>query len=86
METKELKIIIPEGYEIDKDKSSFEKIIFKKKEPTRWRDCKNARTKGYYLDAGEVEPKKLKREKVKEVLLSFRRSLQQVGSEYTNVV
>ena len=27
------------------------------------------------------EPKKLKREKVKEVLLSFRRSLQNVGSE-----
>ena len=30
------------------------------------------------------EPKKLKREKVKEVLLSFRRSLQNVGSECTN--
>ena len=31
METKELKIQIPEGYEIDKEKSTFEKIVFKKK-------------------------------------------------------
>lgn len=28
----ELNISIPEGYEIDKEKSSFEKIVFKKKE------------------------------------------------------
>lgn len=34
------------------------------------------------LDNGTFEPKKLKREKVKEVLLSFRRSLPNVGSEY----
>ena len=35
------------------------------------------------LDNGAYEPKKLKREKIKEVLLSFRRSLQEnVGSEY----
>lgn len=34
------------------------------------------------LDNGAFEPKKLKREKVKEVLLSFRRSLQNVGSEH----
>ena len=33
------------------------------------------------LDNGAFEPKRLKREKVKEVLLSFRRSLQNVGSE-----
>ena len=34
------------------------------------------------LDNGAYEPKKLKREKVKEVLLSLRRSLQEnVGSE-----
>ena len=30
METKELKIEIPQGYEIDYQKSTFEKIIFKK--------------------------------------------------------
>ena len=35
------------------------------------------------LDNGTFEPKKLKREKVKEVLLSFRRSLHKVGSECT---
>ena len=33
------------------------------------------------LDNGAFEPKKLKREKVKEVLLSFRRNLPKVGSE-----
>ena len=33
------------------------------------------------LDNGAYEPRKLQREKVKEVLLSFRRSLQKVGSE-----
>ena len=27
---KELKIEIPKGYEIDKEKSTFEKIVFKK--------------------------------------------------------
>ena len=36
------------------------------------------------LDNGAFEPKKLRREKVKEVLLSFRRSLRAVGSECTN--
>ena len=35
------------------------------------------------MDNGAYEPKVLKREKVKEVLLSFRRSLQNVGSEGT---
>lgn len=30
METKEVKIIIPEGYEIDKENSTFECIKFKK--------------------------------------------------------
>ena len=35
------------------------------------------------LDNGAYKPKKLKREKVKEVLLSFRRNLQNVGSEHT---
>ena len=37
------------------------------------------------LDNGAFEPKKLKREKVKEVLLSFRRNLQKnARSECTN--
>ena len=40
MEQKEVKISIPEGYEIDKEKSSFEKIVFKKKgkEIKKWID------------------------------------------------
>ena len=35
---KELKIEIPIGYEIDKEKSTFEKIVFKKKENTKPRN------------------------------------------------
>lgn len=40
METKELKIQIPEGYEIDKENSTFEKIVFKKKnnKPRSWEE------------------------------------------------
>ncbi len=40
METKELKIEIPQGYEIDKQKSTFEKIIFKKipENPKTWEE------------------------------------------------
>ena len=52
MEEKKLKINIPEGYEIDKEKSTFEEIVFKKVEdplaklPKTWEKyCK--RTKGY---------------------------------------
>lgn len=49
METKEIKIQIPEGYEIDKEKSSFEKIVFKKKENTinSWEDLK--KVEGCYI-------------------------------------
>ena len=35
------------------------------------------------LDNGAFKPRKLKREKVKEVLLSFRRNLAKQGSECT---
>ena len=52
MDTKKLKITIPEGYEIDRDNSTFEEIVFKKIEdplaklPKTWEEyCK--RTKGY---------------------------------------
>ena len=52
MEEKKLKINIPEGYEIDKEKSTFEEIVFKKVEdsfsklPKTWEEyCKQ--TKGY---------------------------------------
>ena len=44
---KELKIEVPQGYEIDRQKSAFEKIIFKKIEhckPTTWKEyCKYAK-------------------------------------------
>ena len=51
MEEKKLKINIPEGYEIDKEKSTFEEIVFKKVDsisnlPETWEEyCK--RTNGY---------------------------------------
>ena len=52
MEEKKLKINIPEGYEIDKEKSTFEEIVFKKVEnplaklPKTWEEyCKQ--TEGY---------------------------------------
>ena len=40
METKEFKIQVPEGYEIDKEKSTFEKIVFKKVDdlPKSWKE------------------------------------------------
>ena len=50
MDTKKLKINIPEGYEIDKEKSTFEEIVFKKVEdpfsklPKTWKEyCKYAK-------------------------------------------
>ena len=53
----ELKIDIPEGYEIDKEKSSFEKIIFKEKctYPKSWEEfCINNKTKDkeYFISSG----------------------------------
>ena len=52
MDTKKLKINITEGYEIDRENSTFEEIVFKKVEdplaklPKTWEEqCK--RTKGY---------------------------------------
>ena len=49
METKELKIEIPQGYEIDYQKSTFEKIIFKKipENPKTWEEYCTL-TKGSY--------------------------------------
>lgn len=43
-EKKEITILVPDGYEIDEVKSTFQKIIFKKKEndglPMTWEDLK----------------------------------------------
>ena len=49
---KELKIEIPTGYEIDKEKSTFEKIIFKKKntKPKSWEEyCNNFSGELFYF-------------------------------------
>ena len=49
METKEIKIEVPQGYEIDRQKSTFEKIIFKKipDNPKTWEEYCEL-TKGSY--------------------------------------
>ena len=49
MESKELKIEVPQGYEIDRQKSTFEKIIFKKipENPKTWEEYCEL-TKGSY--------------------------------------
>ena len=46
---KEIKITPPEGFEIDKEHSTFECIKFKPIEKTRWRDNKNALINGFYI-------------------------------------
>lgn len=52
MENKELIIQIPEGYEIDKEQSTFEKIVFKRKLLSTYLDiCKKIfRTGFYYIE------------------------------------
>ena len=52
--SKELKIEVPDGYEIDQKNSTFEKIVFKKKHtyPKSWEEfCENFQTtdKEYYI-------------------------------------
>ena len=51
METKELKIQTPEGYEIDKENSTFEKIVFKKKETNLWRFDETKKVYGYVINS-----------------------------------
>lgn len=54
METKEVKIEIPQGYEIDRQKSTFEKIVFKKVNPLSelpedWEEyCEQTKNRTYY--------------------------------------
>ena len=46
-----MKIQVPEGYEIDREKSTFEKIVFKKEErklPKKWEDLYEV--KGWFVD------------------------------------
>ena len=52
METKEFKIQVPEGYEIDRENSTFENIIFRKAErklPKAWKDL--LFVEGWFIDA-----------------------------------
>lgn len=52
MKNKELKIEVPQGYEINKEKSTFEKIVFKKVEkelPKCWEEL--GEIKGWYVDS-----------------------------------
>ena len=51
MNTQELKIEVPQGYEIDKEKSTFEKIVFKEVErelPKKWEDLEGV--SGFYVN------------------------------------
>ena len=54
METKEIKIEVPQGYEIDRQKSTFEKIVFKKVNPLSelpecWEEyCEQTKNRIYY--------------------------------------
>ena len=58
MNTQELKIEVPAGYEIDKEKSTFEKIVFKKVErelPKKWEDLGGVN--GFYINAqSDINP------------------------------
>lgn len=52
METKEFKIQVSEGYEIDRENSTFENIIFRKAErklPKAWKDL--LFVEGWFIDA-----------------------------------
>ena len=48
-EVKELEIVAPEGYEIDRTLSTIDKIVFKKK-VDRWRDRTGLKVSGYFID------------------------------------
>ena len=58
METKEIKIEVPQGYEIDRQKSTFEKIIFKKipENPKTWEEyCSLMKGKTmYYTNCNNI--------------------------------
>jgi len=58
MEQKEIKIKVPDGYEIDKEKSTFENIVFRPigdKYPKSWEDAFICiPIKGYYLNGGDI--------------------------------
>jgi len=53
-EEKEMTIVVPDGYEIDEVKSTFQKIVFKKIEfPMSWKELGSI--SGYYVKDGIVD-------------------------------
>jgi len=55
MKQKEITIIPPKGYEIDKEKSTFERIVFKEKKkelPKKWEDLEEL--SGYYTGSSSI--------------------------------
>lgn len=55
---KELKIQIPEGYEIDKEKSTFEKIVFKPidNKPRSWEEyCRNFKGELFFENNNDID-------------------------------
>ena len=54
MKEKTIQIIVPEGYEVDKEKSSFEKIVFRALRdelPKKWEELGSIG--GYWIEDGE---------------------------------
>ena len=49
MKTKEIKITPPEGYEIDRENSTFDRIVFKPIESERWADNFENQIEGFYI-------------------------------------
>ena len=49
METKEIKIVPPEGYEVDKENSTYNCVKFKPLIVKRWRDNIKAQFDGYFI-------------------------------------
>ena len=54
MKTKEIKITPPEGFEIDKENSTFECIKFKPIKKGRWKDDENSILTGYCITFGST--------------------------------
>ena len=59
MNSKEIKITPPEGYEIDKEKSTFDCIKFKPIKKKRWRDDENIILTGCFIDSISIITKVL---------------------------
>ena len=56
METKEIKIVPPEGYEVDKENSTYNCVKFKPLIVKRWRDNIKAQFDGYFITSNANSP------------------------------